>query len=151
MAGKNVLRISVEPTLSGPLAQGAAGPMIDRWEKQTADELAKRGVRELAAWPMNKTGRATGAFGEHLQIVHDGTFVKIPAPMIKGVTWGPWLEGTSKRNSSAHFGGYHLFAQEGEDLQKDAVEVGEQVLSKLISEIGGHGGLPSADPAGRLS
>ena len=91
----------------------------------------------LRAVPMNRSGRAQGNFQSHLHAVTKGPVATIAAPQIKGVTWGPWLEGTSKRNSSTRFKGYHLFRQTRQALQKLAPEIGQAELDKVIGRIGG--------------
>jgi hypothetical protein len=57
--------------------------------------------------------------------------------MIRGVTWAPWLEGTSSRNSSTSFKGYGLFKKTRADLQKRAPVVGQEELDKIMPRLGG--------------
>jgi hypothetical protein len=135
MAG--IFRVSADVELHGPLADGTADRVMQEWATRTAKALGDEGVERLRAFPMNKTGRAHGGFQANLHVIQSGPVARIPAPMITGVVWGPWLEGTSKRNSSTRFKGYHLFRKTRLQLQARAPEVGQQVLDKLLPEIGG--------------
>jgi hypothetical protein len=91
----------------------------------------------LRAWPMNKTGRARGGFQASLRVLQAGPQARIPAPAIRGVTWGPWLEGTSRRNQSTRFKGYHLFRKTRQELQRQAPGIGQRELDKVMPRIRG--------------
>ena len=123
--------------VSGPLADGQAKAALGDWATNTAKALGDQGADMLRAFPMDKTGRARGGFQENLHPLQQGSTVTIAAPMITGVTWGPWLEGTSKRNSSTRFKGYHLFRQTRQALQKAAPDVGQAELDKIMPRLGG--------------
>jgi hypothetical protein len=131
--------VPVEVTASayGPLADGAAPKVISEWRRAVVRELARRGVAELKAFPMDGTGRARGGFQDSLQEKVSNFTATIPGPMREGVAWAPWLEGTSKRNESTGFGGYRLFAKTAARLDELAAEVGEDELEKLVPELGG--------------
>ena len=135
MAGS--FKVTVEANVTGPLADGTADNVLQEWARNTSAELGRQGADLLRAFPMNKTGRAHGGFQENLKVLQQGTTARIPAPMIRGVTWGPWLEGTSKRNESTRFKGYHLFRKTRQELNKRAPEVGQAELDKLMPKLGG--------------
>lgn len=135
MAG--VLRVTANVECGGPIFDGAADHLLDQWAHDTADELGRMGERELREFPMDKTGRSDGGFADNVHAVTDGPVSRIKGPMITGVTWAPWLEGTSKRNSSTGFGGYHLFRKTRLDLQRAAADVGERNAERIIAGMGG--------------
>lgn len=135
MAGS--FKVDIQADVTGPLADGTADNALQEWARNTAAALGKEGVELLRRFPMNKSGRAHGAFQDHLKVLQKGPVATIPAPMIKGVTWGPWLEGTSKRNSSTRFKGYHLFRKTRQELQKRAPEIGQRELDKILPKLGG--------------
>jgi hypothetical protein len=130
-------KITVQPNVVGPLSNGEAERALDDWASSTAKALADKGKEMLAAFPMNKTGRAHSGFQDNLRVLQQGPQARIPGPMIKGVTWAPWLEGTSSRNQSTSFKGYHLFRKTRQDLQKQAPEIGQQELDKIMPRLGG--------------
>ena len=135
MAG--VFKVEVQANVTGPLADGTADRALQEWARNTAKALGDQGADLLRAFPMDKTGRARGGFQANIHTIENGPEVRIPAPMITGVTWGPWLEGTSKRNDSTRFKGYHLFRKTRQELQRRAPDVGQRELDKIMPELGG--------------
>lgn len=135
MMGALVLKVEVDA--GGPLLEGRAPHVIGTWQRETVRELADMGVTELRSFTMNKTGRARGNFQSSVRSYQDGAFARIPGPMIEGFTWSPWLEGNSRRNRSTSFKGYRLFRKTAAKLQRAAKRVGEDVLARLIGELGG--------------
>ena len=131
------LKVTVDAIVTGPLANGDAERALQDWAANTAARLGKEGVDALRAFPMDKTGRAHGGFENSLHVITNGPEAKIPGPMIRGVAWAPWLEGTSKRNTSTSFKGYHLFRKTRQELQKRAPEIGERELAKVMPKLGG--------------
>ena len=135
MAGS--FKVTVDANVQGPLASGEADRALSDWATATAKALGDEGRGMLASFPMNKSGRSRGGFQANLKVLQRGPEATIPGPMIKGVTWSPWLEGTSKRNSSTRFKGYHLFRSTRQTLQKRAPEVGQRELDKIMPRLGG--------------
>lgn len=123
---------------SGPIFDGVADQVID----EIKDEIAKRGAEyardQLRQVVMDKTGRARGVFQEHLQTVQRDLGYSVPAPMIKGETWGPFLEGVTKRNVGTDFKGYQIFAKERRYLRAGkAQKIADEVVAERLPEIGG--------------
>lgn len=132
------LRISCRLDVSGPLADGTADRALAEWEQNTSRALADEAVAMLGHFPMDRTGRATGAFREHLRPVRKTRAVMtVPGPMIEGVTWAPWLEGTSRRNRSTGFRGYRLFRKTRRSLRERAADIGQAELDKIMPRLGG--------------
>jgi hypothetical protein len=136
MAG--ALTVTAYVDCSGPLFDGGA-------EKATAeltDAIAKRGAEwareHLAETKMDKSGRAAGAFSAALRVVQRSAGYAVPAPMIRGVTWGPWLEGGTKRNRSTKFKGYHPFRDTRQALEDGvAQEIADKALEEYVPRMGG--------------
>jgi hypothetical protein len=131
------LKVEIQADVVGPLSNGEAERAVSDWATSTAAALGKEGVDLLRAFPMDKTGRAHGGFQSNLNVVQAGPVATIKGPMITGVVWSPWLEGTSKRNSSTRFKGYHLFRKTRQELQRRAPEIGQRELDKVMPRIGG--------------
>lgn len=130
-------KLEIRPDVTGPISDGRADKALQDWAENTAKALGDEGVKLLRDFPMNKSKRAKGGFQANLQVIQDGPTARIPAPMIEGVTWGPWLEGTSQRNSSTRFRGYHLFRKTKQELQRRAPDIGQQELDKIMPQLGG--------------
>lgn len=132
------LRVTLKLDVSGPLADGRAAAAVGQWQERTSQALAGEAVSFLGSFPMDKTGRSTGGFREHLHEVRKTReMVLVPGPMVEGVTWAPWLEGNSKRNRSTKFRGYHLFRKARLQMDKRATETGQRVLGEIMRQIGG--------------
>lgn len=123
--------------VSGALADGRAEDAIGEWQERTSQALADEAMKLLGDFPMDKSGRSTGAFRSSLQERRKSqSDVSIPGMRIRGVTWGPWLEGTTQRNRSTKFRGYRLFAKTRAELDNMATEIGQRELDAVMAEIG---------------
>ena len=132
------LKIRVDCRVEGPLANGEAEKAAQDWATNTTQAIGDKGVELLRAFPMNKTGRARGGFQRALKTVRkSATQVDIPGPSQRGVVFSPWLEGTSQRNQSAHFKGYHLFRKARTQLNKLAPDIAQKELDKVLPRMGG--------------
>lgn len=132
------LKVTLKLDASGPLANGDADKLAEKWVENTTQALGGKAVEMLRAFPMNKSGRARGAFQAQLHTVRKSlNVVTVPGPQQKGVVWSPWLEGKSRRNETTKFAGYGLFRKTRIQLQKLAPQVGQEELDKLMAEIGG--------------
>ena len=131
------LAVTAYVNVGGPLFDGRAPEILARFEADARQAIADKGVELLRAFPMDKTGRAHGGFQENLKTVTRGPAVAIPGPTIKGTTWAPWLEGTSKRNESTGFKGYRLFRTTRAQLDRQATEIAETRLPPYLRELGG--------------
>ncbi len=132
------LRIRADCRVSGPLANGDAEKAAEEWATNTTRAIADKGVELLKAFPMDKTGRSRGGFAGALQATRvSPTQTRIAGPTERGVTWAPWLEGTSKRNDSTSFGGYGLFRKTRLQLQKMAPDIAQAELEKVLPRMGG--------------
>jgi hypothetical protein len=128
--------ITVHP--AGPLLDGRADGALAQWQESTSKAIADEGMERLGKVPMNKSGRSKGNFRASLHEVRQSrAAVTIPGPMIRGATWAPWLEGTSRRNRSTRFRGYHLFRDTARELDGLAEQIGERELAKVIADMGG--------------
>lgn len=132
------LKVRVDCRVDGPLANGDADKAAEEWATNTTQAIADKGVELLRAFPMNRTGRAHGAFENALKVTRvSPTQTRIPGPQERGVAWSPWLEGTSKRNDSTGFKGYGLFRKTRLQLQKMAPGIAQAELEKVLPRMGG--------------
>ena len=129
------LKVEIATGAYGPLFDGTASRVLDEFDRDVTQKIADKGVEYLKAWPF-KSERG-GGFQANLKTVRRGSAVKIPGPTIRGVTWAPWLEGNSKRNSSTRFGGYKLFAKTAKRLDGEARQIAEDELKKYLPRLGG--------------
>lgn len=124
--------------VSGPLFDGSAEAVVTQWLDATKKDVADLGVTEIKgrAAKFNRSHRGTGHYATtintrengayHDQVISDG-----------GVIYGPWLEGTSKRNDSTRFKGYHQFRRTRTKLKKLYSQVAQDKLKEYIDRMGG--------------
>jgi hypothetical protein len=124
----------------GPLWDGEANAAVERWLAVTRERVAAEGVLMLKAFPMDKTGRARGGFQANVARVTRSDWQVIPGPKIPGVTWSPWLEGTSRRNDTTRFKGYHLFRRTRILLARNWRRDAQAELLRYLAAMGGHSG-----------
>lgn len=131
-------RVTAKLEVAGPLHDGLGAHEIRQVLTDTVQELTDEGTRELKSWVMDKSGRATGFFQNHIvtttmkkygmaEVIH----AEYPA-----VLYGPWLEGVSERNRSTRFKGYHLFRLTSQKLNDEATRIVERKLNELIARHG---------------
>ena len=136
MAGRMTITAYVD--CRGPLWDGRAESDIAAYVDEVGRAVAGEAERMLAATPMDRSGRARGQFQAHLQVIRRDLGYAVPGPMDKGTTWSTWLEGTSKRNRTTVFKGYHLFRDTRRELENGRAEqIAEQLLPELIEKLGG--------------
>jgi hypothetical protein len=125
---------------SGPIFDGTAEQAVSDLVRDIAKRGAEWAEENLRDTAMDKTGRARGAFQANLHIVEKSAGWSVPGPMIRGVVWAPWLEGTSKRNRSTKFKGYHPFSKTRQDLEdSEAQRIADETLEQYLPRLGGEG------------
>jgi hypothetical protein len=87
---------------------------------------------------MNKSGRAghPAAAARGVSISYADAVV-VRGGISEGEFSWPWLEGTSKRNESTPFRGYHAFAQAAARMAGRAQSVLEKHAEQGVRQIGG--------------
>lgn len=135
MSGSLGVTAYVRP--SGPIADGLGAAVMEKFTAAARQAIADEGAKMLREFPMDKSGRARGGFQANLHVLQAGSAVRIRGGLVTGVTWAPWLEGTSKRNMSTSFKGYHLFRKTRLELDRRAAEISEAKLQEYLPQIGG--------------
>ena len=132
MAGKTTVDLGV--TVSGPLADGSARNILNEWLDESKRKIADYAVRQLQAVHMDKTGRATGHYQSEIRtslLAYNDVLIHDP------VVYGPWLEGTSERNRSTRFKGYHLWRRARDETRREADNLAQDLLPPYLDRIGG--------------
>ena len=104
--------------------------MFDRAAVEIRDELASIAIsdvhrildqRIMHPTPYYETQIANDVDGPD-RVVHD-----------RGIVYGPWLEGTSTRNRTTRFKGYHAFGTAAATVQARMSEVVDRVIGRYTS------------------
>lgn len=127
------MNISIGASVSGPIADGSATTALREWLDASKKDVADQAVDKLRAVRMDRTGRATG----HYQGMIRSRLVTFNDLLIDNpVIYGPWLEGTSKRNESTRFKGYKLWRRTKLQMARQAPSIAEKKLDQYRSRIG---------------
>jgi hypothetical protein len=136
-----VSRVNV--VVSGPLFDGTAEHAVHEFLDRVKADLAQEGQRRIRAraGTMDRSGRGgTGRAAEGVKIRGAGRGDQVISGGIRqGEYAWPWLEGTSRRNTTTRFRGYHAFRKTRLELRKGADEVLQRNLAELVAEMGGDG------------
>lgn len=131
------MRVNAKVEVSGPLASGEAANALQDALRATVHELSQEAQTELQSFVMDKTGRATGFFQDHIIISNLKKYrdAEVVHPAYPAVLYGPWLEGTSERNRSTRFPGYHLFRLTRQRMQDKAADVAERHIDEAMRKL----------------
>lgn len=127
-------KVTFKVSVSGPLADGTAHDAVREWIDASKKDIGDFAVRQLKAVKMDKTGRGTGHYLESIQntvLSYNDLLIHTP------VIYGPWLEGTSKRNESTRFKGYRLWRQARQKTKAEAPKIAQAKLPEYLPRIGG--------------
>jgi hypothetical protein len=130
---------TVKIVLTGPLFDGQAAAAAAEFTDSLAGEVAEIGrdwVR-LDTERMTRSGSDTGAAAEGVELVGGNGAYTIKGGIREGRYAWPWLEGTSKRNQSTGFGGYHTFRRTALRMRKQVTPFAQQRLEEYLLRMGG--------------
>lgn len=122
---------------SGPLFDGTAPGIIDRYAKAAQDKLGQHAEDEVHARLGEVIRHPTGYYEAHIHTerqVNDLVVTDTP------VVYGPWLEGTGSRNApKTRFPGYHTFRYVFQKLDGEAGGLADAELDEggYIEELNG--------------
>jgi hypothetical protein len=129
-------RISAYVTVAGPLLEGQGPAILQRFFDDATKLVAEHGRDELRKRATSKPKRPTGAFARSVVVKQFGRSRAINATY-PGVTYGPWLEGTSARNTSTRFKGYRMFKLTRGRLRKQVGDLVQGLLDRAVAQLGG--------------
>lgn len=121
-----------EVRTSGPIFDGTAARVISAYCDDSERAIADQGVTMVRAALNGVLRHPTGYYESQIQtdrlagdsVVTDG-----------GVVYGPWLEGTSRRNQTTRFKGYRTFRLTKQRLQARAGEIAEHQLRPYLGRM----------------
>lgn len=120
----------------GPMFDGRDVPIMNRFFTDAKKLVTDAGETELRkrAWkrPQHPTGSFAGAITT--KDFAKGKTIMADYPQ---VLYGPWLEGTSSRNSSTRFKGYKLFRLTRNWLRKNLTAIIQARLDQAVAELNG--------------
>jgi len=141
-------RPGIEVEISGPLFKRGAKITRDAMEDavqelvELGEDRLDRGLRPrpagvfLSAQQARPGEASTGHYAR--SVAQDVEVQGLRGRIGDGdVEYGPWLEGTSSRNQSTRFKGYHTFRKVGQWLETKADDVLEKNIRKAVQRMKG--------------
>ena len=119
-------------TVHGPLLNGHAPGVFEHICKLAREDVANAAL-ERVQFNLNASIRHPTPYYEtqitvqtvdEAEIVHD-----------RGIVYGPWLEGTSRRNQTTRFKGYASFRKARDEVDKKAPDIVQRVISAHLGEL----------------
>jgi len=117
----------------GPLFDGSAEWMLTHGIEQARLEFAQQ-AQDAVELEGLQFKNPTGRFMSLVHIVNEAFISRIRPGILPYVRW---LEGTSRRNQTTRFKGYHLFRNARTRVESRAVQVFEFHLEPVIRRING--------------
>lgn len=115
-----------EVTFSGPLFDGRAQGIVDRYCKAAEATIAQHAEDEIHARLGEVIQHPTGFYESHIHTeMQADSLVVTDTPVV----YGPWLEGVGSRNSpKTRFPGYHTFRIVSQQVDREAEALAEAEL-----------------------
>jgi hypothetical protein len=126
-------------TMTGPLFTGQAAAAAEDFTRALAAEIAEiaRDWVKLDTQRMTRSGSDTGAAAAGVKLSGEGANWVVSGGISKGTYAWPWLEGTSRRNRSTPFRGYHTFRRTRLRMRTQVNALAELRLQPYLARMGG--------------
>lgn len=120
--------MDVEVRSSGPLFDGRASALVNRWTRDGGEEVAQWAEDEVHRVLGQVLRHPTGYYESRVRVdrVSPDRFVITD----QGVVYGPWLEGISSRNQETRFKGYSTFRRVAQRAEARADRTFQQILDR---------------------
>lgn len=126
----------------GPLFSQRGKPALramKEFERSATNKVAKAGQRWIRSVGVGdfryQFAPATGFYSANVEVerISDGHIVHSNA------IYGAWIEGTSSRNQSSRFKGYHLFRRAAQEVESRMSTILNPEERRLVAQLNGSG------------
>jgi len=126
------MQTTVTVKIHGPLLSGSAPIILAEIADQARREVGNAAL-ERVQWFLHAQIKHPTPYYEtqiiqqqrgDVDVVHD-----------RGIVYGPWLEGTSSRNSTTRFKGYASFRKATQAVEKIAPAIVDRVVTKNLARL----------------
>lgn len=121
--------ITLEVDISGPLSTGGVGRAVAQALAEAVDSVSAQAIADVH-WTLNRRIKHPTPYYETQvtmdraalsNVIHD-----------RGVIYGSWLEGTSYRNQTTRFKGYHAMREATQEADRYAPLMAAQILGRHL-------------------
>jgi hypothetical protein len=128
-----------EVDLTGPVVEGRYQPVMREFFDKAKTLVANHGREQVQQRARSRPKHPTGSFAGAVMVrdFKKGRTVIAEHPQ---VLYGPWLEGTSTRNTSTRFKGYRIFKLTRGRLRKQVSHLVQGLLNQALDKLRGGGG-----------
>ncbi len=127
-----MIDIDVDVRTRGPLADGTAARRLRDAADDAEQRVANVGAGMVRATLGTVLRHPTGHYMSRISAVSQGGDHAVTD---RGVVYGPWLEGTSRRNLTTRFKGYHTFRIVTQRLDGMAGAIAEPIVRREIERL----------------
>ena len=132
------INLTADMKVYGTIATGKDGPVMRRFFRDAKILVADEGLKQAKARALAKPKHPTGSFSGAI-VVKDFKQGRTIIADYPQVLYGPWLEGTSSRNTSTRFKGYRIFRLTRAWLRKNLTPILQDRFARTLDELGGGG------------
>ena len=118
----------------GPFFGPQRGAIIAAFEEAIKREVAAQALADVQEILDANIKRPTPYYETQINIARDGDDLLVND---RGIVYGPWLEGTSKRNEETSFKGYHAFRVATEHVNQRVGDLIGHVMRTFIGRLNG--------------
>lgn len=126
------MNVSVTVTKRGGVFTAGASGIVDRYHQEMMMDTATAGTAMVRQRLQSVLKHPTGYYSSQIRERSTGNGAEVTD---SGVIYGPWLEGTSRRNQTSRFKGYATFRRTAQDLEKAAPKVAGPAADKLAARL----------------
>ena len=114
---------------SGPLFDGTASALVQRYTQAGGEEVARWAEGEVQRVLEQVLRNPTGYYQSQVRVnrVSNDSFAITDG----GVVYGPWLEGVSRRNAETRFKGYGTFRRVAKRVEQRA----DRTFGRIFNEM----------------
>lgn len=122
----------IEIRIGGPLLDGLADPALDAFARQVQEDVGAQALADVHLILDQSIRHPTPYYETQINLSHraDSSVVND-----RGIIYGPWLEGESRRNATTRFKGYHAFRRATQQVSERIGPVLVPALRSLLARL----------------
>ncbi len=136
------IKIDVDVLVRGVVLEGKGGPVMRQFYDDAKKKVSKAGEDEIRLRVTRRAKHPTGKPGGHFAagiVTKDYAKGRTITAEYPQILRGPWLEGTSTRNTSTRFKGWKMFRLTAGRLRKQVGPLVQDLFRQAVAKLNGGG------------